>query len=105
MFGDILKDLREDREMTQEELGKLLCVTKQAVYTYEKGENEPTMDALIKIADIFDVSLDYLLGRTKQKENFHINNELFLRVLNDRHKKKFLLDICKNLNDYNLTTK
>lgn len=102
MFGDRLKELREEKEMTQEELGKLLNITKQAIYTYEKGENEPTMDALVKIADIFDVSLDYLLCRTKQKENFYIKNEFILEAFNDSHKKKLLLDICKSLNNYNL---
>ncbi|MBO0530365.1 MULTISPECIES: helix-turn-helix domain-containing protein [Clostridium] len=86
MFGDRLKELREEKGMTQEQLGKLLNITKQAVYSYEKGDNEPTIDALVKIADIFNVSLDYLLGRTKERYNLN---------LKDKKNKELLLDLIK----------
>lgn len=105
MFADRLRELREENDMTQEQLGKLLNVTKQAVYSYEKGENEPSFDSLIKIADIFNVSLDYLLGRTKQKQNLCMGNELLLRTLNNKNKRKLLIDICKSLNSFNITSK
>lgn len=105
MFGDRLKDLREEFEMTQEELGKRLNVTKQAVYTYEKGENEPSLDALVKIADIFDVSVDYLLCRTNQRTNLQINNQILLDTLNDRYKKKLLVDVCKSIANYTMFIK
>lgn len=100
MFAERLRELREEHEMTQEELGKLLNVTKQAIYTYEKCENEPSLDALIKIADTFDVSLDYLLGRTRQKINLQMHNEMLLHTLNDKNKRKLLYDICKVLDNY-----
>lgn len=105
MFGDRLRELREESGMTQEELGKLLSVTKQAVYSYEKGENEPNIDALVKLGDIFGVSLDYLLGRTKQKENLCIKDRLILETINDKHKKKIILDLCNSLSNYNLVIK
>lgn len=105
MFGDRLKTLREEFEMTQEELGKKLNVTRQSIYTYEKGENEPTMDTLVKIADMFDVSVDYLLCRTNQRVNLQINNEVLLNALNDRYKKKLLVDISKSLDNYALFIK
>lgn len=66
MFGDRLKELREEKEMTQEELGKLLNVSRQTISGYEAGAIEPSISNLIKLADIFNISLDYLLGRTKK---------------------------------------
>lgn len=105
MFGDRLRELREEYQMTQEQLGKLLNVSKQAVYSYEKNESEPTFEALVKIADIFNVSLDYLLCRTKQRENIQLSDKLIVKTLNDRNKKKLLLDMCKSLEHYNLITK
>lgn len=105
MFGDRLKELREEYQMTQEQLGKLLSVSKQAIYSYEKDENEPTFDALIKIGDIFNVSLDYLLCRTKQRENLQIEGELIVKTLNNRNKKRLILDMCKSLENYNLVSK
>ncbi|AJE12370.1 XRE family transcriptional regulator [Clostridium botulinum] len=86
MFGDRLRELREEKQLTQEELGKLLNVSRQAVSSYEKGENEPTIDALVKIANIFNVSLDYLLGRTKERYNLN---------LKDKKNKELLLDLIK----------
>lgn len=63
-FKSRLKQLREGRSMTQEELASLLKVTRQAVGNYEQGNRFPKDENLLKsIADIFDVSLDYLLGR------------------------------------------
>ncbi|WP_315119467.1 helix-turn-helix transcriptional regulator [uncultured Clostridium sp.] len=105
MFATILKNLREEFEMTQEQVGKLLNITKQAIYSYEKGENEPTIDAIVKIADVFNVSVDYLLGRTKQRENLYIKNELLLEAINDKYKKRILIDVCKSLDNYNLVVK
>ncbi|NFQ86706.1 helix-turn-helix transcriptional regulator [Clostridium sporogenes] len=91
MFGDRLKELREEKGMTQEQLGKLLNITKQAVYSYEKGDNEPTIDSLVKIANIFNVSLDYLLCRTKERYNLN---------LKDKKNKELLLDLIKVIEKY-----
>jgi len=102
LFAERLKELREENNMTQEQLGKLLNVTKQAISSYEKGENEPSLDTLVKIAEIFNVSLDYLFGRTKQKDNLYIQNEILINTLNDKNKRKFLIDICKILDNYSL---
>jgi len=63
-FSTRLKELRENSEMTQGELARILKITRQAVGNYEQGTRFPKDEKLLaKIADIFDVSLDYLLGR------------------------------------------
>lgn len=74
MFGERLKELREEKGMTQEDLGNMLNVTKQAVHAYENGTNQPSMESLVKIADFFLVSLDYLFCRTKVKTNISIRS-------------------------------
>lgn len=60
MFGDKLKELRKQYNMSQEELGKRLGVTKQSVSRYESGR-VPTVEILMKISEIFDVPFDVLV--------------------------------------------
>ncbi|MSS77419.1 helix-turn-helix domain-containing protein [Anaerococcus sp. WCA-380-WT-2B] len=60
-----LKNLRKNSKMTQLELAKKLFVTKSAVSMYERGERIPSTDVLKKYSEIFDVSIDYLLGEQK----------------------------------------
>ena len=62
MFAKRVKALRSERGFSQEELGKLLGVKKQTVTHWEAGNNYPNFDTLVKMARLFDVSTDYLLG-------------------------------------------
>lgn len=70
MFNIRLKDLREDNDLTQEELSKKLNITRSALGNYELGIREPSVELLIKIADYFNISLDYLLCRTNDNNPF-----------------------------------
>ena len=63
-----LKRIREAAEMTQTEVAYKLNITRQAYNHYETGKREPTVETLIKLADLFHVSTDYLLGRQKEPE-------------------------------------
>jgi len=63
-FSTRVKELRESRGLSQESLGKIIGVKRYSVYTYEKGRNYPDIPRLIALADYFDVTTDYLLGRT-----------------------------------------
>lgn len=63
-FGKRLKQLRLDNNLTQEQLGRMLNVTNVGVSKWESNERFPDKDTLIKIANYFDVSTDYLLCRT-----------------------------------------
>lgn len=58
-----LRKLRERRRINQKALGECCGLSKNIIGKYEKGEREPTVKSLIKIADFFEVSTDYLLGR------------------------------------------
>ena len=61
MFSSKLKELRDNKGLSQAELAKRLGVTQQAVGTWERDKNLPDNDVLKKISAMFDVSLDYLL--------------------------------------------
>lgn len=69
MFSDRLKALRTEKKITQEQLAKLIKVERSSVGKYESTNVIPSPDVLCKIADIFDVTLDYLFGRTENKQN------------------------------------
>lgn len=69
-FPETLKELREKKGITQEQLASELHLSKNAVSHYEKGINSPNIQTLEKIADIFDVSVDYLIGRTSLSVKF-----------------------------------
>jgi len=62
-FGQRLRLLRENRGLTQKELGQILNVSESTIGMYERGEREPNFETLEKIADYFEVQVDYLLGR------------------------------------------
>ncbi len=62
-----LRELRLERNMSQQRLAMELSMTQNTISRYENGEREPGIKELIRIADYFNVSLDYLLERSKQK--------------------------------------
>ncbi len=59
-----IRDLREDREMTQVQMGKILGCSQRVYSNYERGDIDIPTAILIKLADFYNVSTDYLLGRT-----------------------------------------
>lgn len=61
----LLKELREKRGLTQAQLSNSLKISPSAIGMYEQGRREPDHETLSKIADFFDVSIDYLIGRNK----------------------------------------
>ena len=64
-FGEKLVGLRQKHKLTQLELASAIFVSVSTISNYEKGIHFPDLDKLMAIADFFDVTTDYLLGRTK----------------------------------------
>ena len=62
-----LKDLREDHDLTQTDVAKILFITQQQYSLYEKGYRDIPTAALITLANLYNTSVDYLLGRTDEK--------------------------------------
>lgn len=75
MFSKTLRILRESKKMTQEDLAKILGTSAGSIGNYEQGSRMPRNDTMKKIAEYFNVSVDYLLGyenefdKEKDKEN------------------------------------
>ncbi len=62
-FRKRLRELRKENNVSQLELAKVLNMTKMAVSHWESGHSEPSISQLIEIANFFDVSVDYLIGK------------------------------------------
>lgn len=65
-MGDILSELREDKGLTQLQLSKQLHISNSSVSAYETGARTPNVDVLVSLAQFYDVTTDYLLGRTAE---------------------------------------
>ena len=61
-----IRDLREDRDLRQSDLAKMVGIDQRTISNYETGKSNPDSDALIRLADFFNVSIDYLVGRVQQ---------------------------------------
>lgn len=59
-----IRDMREDKDLTQQKIADILLCDQSLYSKYERGEREIPLTLLIKLADFYDTSLDYLVGRT-----------------------------------------
>ncbi len=67
-LSERLYSLRKERNLTQDGAAKELGIALRTYCRYEKSEREPTVSVLVQIADFYDVSLDYLVGRSEKRE-------------------------------------
>ncbi|GCB28400.1 XRE family transcriptional regulator [Firmicutes bacterium AM29-6AC] len=74
-FKDRLKALRKEKKLTQVKLGEMLNYGYTAIANYESGRNQPSISDLKKIASIFNVSMDYLLGVNDIRYPYVIDDE------------------------------
>lgn len=65
-----LKDLREDRDIPQRVLAEYLNIKQNTYSQYESGARQIPIDALIKLIEFYDVSMDYILGLTNVKKHY-----------------------------------
>lgn len=66
MLYQRIRDLREDKNLTQKQMGEILSCSQRVYSNYERGELDIPTDILIKLADFHGVSVDYLLNRTNK---------------------------------------
>ena len=85
-----LKNLRKNEHLTQQEMAKICGVTLRSYQNYESGQREMSYASLKKIADKFNISIDYLLGHQPQ-------NVLYLDSLTDEQKEA--VELVKQLDD------
>lgn len=67
MLGKMIRQLRLEYGLKQEELGQYVWASKQSVSNWENGNIMPSIEALIRLADFFGVTTDYLLGRNETR--------------------------------------
>ena len=67
MYFHRLEDMRVDHDLSQEEVARILGCQREVYRRYEKGTRTIPVDFLMKLADYYGVSMDYLVGRTKEK--------------------------------------
>ena len=67
-FYPRIRHLREDHDLTQKKMGEILACSQRVYSNYERGDIDIPTQTLIKIADYFQVSVDYLLGRTDNEK-------------------------------------
>lgn len=67
MFGNRLKEIRLEKGLTQSDIATLLSISLRQYQRYEKGDSDIPLSTAVSLAKIFDVSLDYLVGRSNSK--------------------------------------
>lgn len=103
-IGEKIKILREKKKKTQLDIAKFLGVTYQTIYKYEKGIAIPPADAIIKLAEYFNVTTDYLLGKTDIKQTINepieiaasMKDKADLSEMSDKD-KAYILDLIERL--------
>lgn len=96
MFGDIFKELRLEKNLSQDKIAEELDVSQPLIAKWESHQSTPAPEMLDYIADYFNVSVDYLIGRSKyknlEKDNSDLDNLLFSKAkeLSDEDKKAIL---------------
>ena len=71
-----IKILRTEKNLSQEELAKQIHVTQTMISQLEKGKKQPSREVAESLADFFEVTLDYLLGRTAERNNSYFANNI-----------------------------
>lgn len=91
-FGNTLKELRQKAGMTQKDLASKVGVTKSVISYYELSERSPSPEMLMKLAAVFHVSTDFLLGFQKQDiidlSGLNAEDKILVRTMVDTLRKK-----------------
>ena len=97
--GDRLRELRQQKGLTQGELGNIISVTKASICCYEKETRTPTVENLMDLMLYFGVSADYLIGsdilvtvKDDKKNNYYLSNEE-IKFLAELRKNKYIYTI------------
>lgn len=87
MFGNRLSELRKQNNLTQKELAEKFDLTPKAISFYELGQREPDIDTVIKLAEFFHVTTDYLLGKSSHPQLTRRNELDIEKELEDMKKQ------------------
>jgi HTH-type transcriptional regulator, competence development regulator len=98
MFPERLERLRKEKKLSQQYMGNLLGITRQAYAKYEKGDSEPDISTINKLATFFNVTADFLLGNTNNPNDTADQSKLY------KHEQTYdsLAEITKLAKKYGL---
>jgi putative transcriptional regulator len=98
-FSERLKDLRKQVGLTQVDVAEKLGISQPAYASWERGVKKPTQENLVKIAQVLNVSVDYLVGNSEEKSDELDNIELLFRMnskgLTDSEKAVFKKELIE----------
>lgn len=98
-FSERLKKLRKQTQLTQVDVAEKLGISQPAYASWERGVKKPTQENLVKIAQILNVSVDYLVGNSEEAEGDLENIELLFRMnskeLTDEEKEIFKKELIE----------
>lgn len=83
-FSERLKNLRKQAHLTQVDVAEKLGISQPAYASWERGVKRPTQENLVKIAQILNVSIDYLVGNSDEKKENELDNVELLFRLNSK---------------------
>ena len=83
LLGDRIRELRKERGWSQGDLALMIGSDPHQLSRYENGRTTPSADAIVKVAETFDVSLDYLLVEGSPRRPLHVSDEGILSRLGD----------------------
>ncbi|MHC5523301.1 helix-turn-helix domain-containing protein [Ligilactobacillus saerimneri] len=83
MIGQRIRDLRKQKKMSQSELAKIIGVTQTTITAWETGKAEPSSSAVANLADYFNVTTDYLLGRPEEKRDDGIDHTALEKAIDE----------------------
>lgn len=93
MNGEILKRLRLSKKLTQQQLGDLIGVSGSTIRMMEKNERNGSLEVVSKLSDYFNVSIDYLEGKTEYKNSDEVADEILNKLIE--------LNVISNSNEVN----
>lgn len=96
---EMMAELRKDRGLLQKDIARLLGVSIGTVSNYETGVHNPEIESLIKLANYFDVSVDYMLGRVKFRSGLDVLNSPIILNNKEITAGELLNDILTLSND------
>ena len=86
-----IKDLREDKDLKQSELAQIINTSQQNLSNYEQEKSSPTKEVWIKLAEYFNVTTDFLMGKTNNPSNDSLTNGLTEEEIKELKKYKDML--------------
>ena len=95
-----IKQLREEKKIFQEELGKMLNLDKSQISRYESGKLDISTDALARMSEIFECSINYLLGLSSDRKDTGMINDPYASVVEKAKRNKISAERLDKLIDF-----